>query len=163
MSLFSAIWAFFYLVASSCIASIRWYYSPTAATVFGFLTCPLYIALVSLISTKTPGQLLLWPFRHIFPGRPGGRDRTQWIIFMPVQIYLVKCHMMGQSSCSDADVSGVRQASGPAWDMRTDPEWVNRVNRLSGSQSNTSRFQLDKVKPWLYIESNKHKNEMSLK
>ena len=58
--------------------------------------------------------------------------------------------MMGQSSCSD--VSGVRQTSGPAWDMRTDPEWVNRVNRLSGSQSNTSRFQLDKVKPWLCTE-----------
>ena len=55
--------------------------------------------------------------------------------------------MMGQSSCSD--VSGVRQTSGPAWDMRTDPEWVNRVNRLSGSQSNTSRFRyLDFQKIW---------------
>ena len=59
---------------------------------------------------------------------------------------------MGQSASSDEDLADVRQASGPAWDMRTDPEWQNRVNRLSGSQSNTSRSVqtstlLDNVSP----------------
>ena len=51
---FSAIWAFFYLVASSCVASL--WHVPAAPTVFGFLTCPLYIALVSCISIKKSNE-----------------------------------------------------------------------------------------------------------
>ena len=36
----------------------------------------------------------------------------------------------------------MRQSSGPAWDMRTDPEWVRRINRFSGPpQSNTSTLR----------------------
>ena len=49
--IFSAIWAFFYLVASSCVASL--WHVPAAPTVFGFLTCPLYIALVGIHFHKT--------------------------------------------------------------------------------------------------------------
>ena len=46
--------------------------------------------------------------------------------------------------CSpDEDPADVRQSSGPAWDMRTDPEWVSRINRLSGPQSGTTSTQIE--------------------
>ena len=45
-TVYSVIWAFFYLVASSCVAAITWDSAWKAAAAFGFITCILYIVLV---------------------------------------------------------------------------------------------------------------------
>ena len=118
---FSAIWAFFYLVASSCVASL--WHVPAAPTVFGFLTCPLYIALVSCISIKKAK----WKdvlYSHTFPGKPGRRGMTRWIMY--TQVNHLNTNTLRRSNClvilirvSEYDPSSVSyQNSEPSYGSR---------------------------------------------
>jgi len=76
---YSGLWSFFYLVASCCIANL-WH--ATAATIFGFFTCALYVGLVIYKIFFCPAVYYL--IRRIYPTKLGGQARTQWTTFIQV-------------------------------------------------------------------------------